>query len=89
MHLATNWLLGSIIRPITIFCEKHKVKRIVSVGHSLGAAVATLLTITLKHFKDTLPESSPLKNVDVFAHSYATPPTVIIFFSISILYLYF
>ena len=73
---ASNWMMGNVLDDITSFVEKNEVHSIISVGHSLGGALATLFTLNLHDFIKSVPVNHPLAGIRVACHAFGAPPTV-------------
>jgi len=73
---AANWLIGNVLPDIVKRAQERQVFTIVSTGHSLGGAVASIFAITMHSFINSLQEGHPLYGINIQCHAYGPPPTV-------------
>ncbi|OMJ19640.1 hypothetical protein AYI69_g6550 [Smittium culicis] len=75
--LMSQWMFLKVL-PLTLaYSYKNKIPNIFLTGHSLGAAVASVLTIMIQHYKDEIEYNGiPLKGYKFNTFTYGCPPSV-------------
>ncbi|OMJ07299.1 hypothetical protein AYI70_g12290 [Smittium culicis] len=75
--LMSQWMFLKVLPLILAYSFKNKIPNIFVTGHSLGAAVASVLTILIQHYKDEIENNGiPLKGYKFNAFTYGCPPSV-------------